>query len=64
VRAIVDQVPAVGVVAVVTIADDLEAARRVVRAAGWGARVYAVVTGCDRKHISVQAPRRLPLPFG
>jgi hypothetical protein len=34
-----------GVVAVVTIADDLEAARWVVRAADWDARVYAAVSG-------------------
>jgi TatD DNase family protein len=32
------------VVAVVTIANDLEAARWVVRAADWGPRVYAAVS--------------------
>jgi hypothetical protein len=32
-----------GVVAVVTIADDVEAARGVVRAADWDPRVYAAV---------------------
>jgi hypothetical protein len=31
-----------------------------VRAADWDARVHAAVTGCDLKHISVLAPRRLP----
>ncbi|MBO0882951.1 MAG: TatD family hydrolase [Mycobacterium sp.] len=43
VRAIVDRAAAVGVVAVVTIADDLESARWVTRAAEWDPRVYAAV---------------------
>jgi TatD DNase family protein len=43
VRAIVDRAAAVGVVAVVTIADDLESARWVTRAAEWDSRVYAAV---------------------
>lgn len=43
VRAIVDRAAAVGVGAVVTIADDLDSARWVTRAAGWDERVYAAV---------------------
>jgi TatD DNase family protein len=43
VRAILDRAGAVGVLAVVTIADDLESARWVVRAAEWDPRVYAAV---------------------
>jgi TatD DNase family protein len=43
VRAIVDRAEAVGVVAVVTIADDLDSARWVTRAAEWDPRVYAAV---------------------
>jgi TatD DNase family protein len=43
VRAIVDRAAAVGVVAVVTIADDLDSARWVTRAAEWDPRVYAAV---------------------
>ena len=43
VRAIVDRAEAVGVAAVVTIADDLEAARWAARAADWDPRVYAAV---------------------
>jgi len=43
VRAIVDRAAAVGVAAVVTIADDLESARWVTRAAEWDDRVYAAV---------------------
>ncbi|CPR08693.1 TatD family hydrolase [Mycobacterium bohemicum DSM 44277] len=43
VRAIVDRAAAVGVGAVVTIADDLESARWVTRAADWDPRVYAAV---------------------
>jgi TatD DNase family protein len=43
VRAIVDRAAAVGVGAVVTIADDLDSARWVTRAAGWDPRVYAAV---------------------
>ncbi|GAQ38236.1 putative deoxyribonuclease [Mycobacterium pseudoshottsii JCM 15466] len=41
--AIVDRAAAVGVEAVVTIADDLESARWVTRAAEWDPRVYAAV---------------------
>ena len=41
--AIVDRAAAVGVQAVVTIADDLESARWVTEAADWDARVYAAV---------------------
>jgi TatD DNase family protein len=41
--AIVDRAAAVGVGAVVTIADDLDAARWVTRAAEWDSRVYAAV---------------------
>ena len=41
--AIVDRAAAVGVGAVVTIADDLESARWVTRAADWDPRVYAAV---------------------
>jgi len=43
VRAVVDRAAAVGVVAVVTIADDLNSARWVTRAAEWDRRVYAAV---------------------
>ncbi len=43
VTAIVDRAEAVGVQAVVTIADDLESARWVVDAADWDPRVYAAV---------------------
>ena len=43
VRAILDRAAAVGVEAVVTIADDLEAARWAARAAEWDPRVYAAV---------------------
>ncbi len=43
VRAIVDRASAVGVEAVVTIADDLASARWVTRAADWDPRVYAAV---------------------
>jgi TatD DNase family protein len=43
VTAIVDRAAAVGVQAVVTIADDLESARWVTQAADWDARVYAAV---------------------
>lgn len=41
VRAIVDRAAAVGVQAVVTVADDLDSARWVTRAAEWDPRVYA-----------------------
>ena len=43
VTAIVERAAAVGVVAVVTIADDLDSARWVTRAADWDPRVYAAV---------------------
>ncbi|MBI5738475.1 MAG: TatD family hydrolase, partial [Mycolicibacterium neoaurum] len=43
VTAIVDRAAAVGVQAVVTIADDLDAARWAARAADWDPRVYAAV---------------------
>ncbi len=43
VRAIVDRAATVGVIAVVTIADDLSSARWVTRAADWDQRVYAAV---------------------
>lgn len=43
VNAIVERAAAVGVVAVVTVADDLESARWVIAAAGWDRRVYAAV---------------------
>jgi TatD DNase family protein len=43
VKAIVDRAAAVGVQAVVTIADDLESARWVTEAAEWDSRVYAAV---------------------
>ncbi len=43
VRAIVDRAAAVGVTAVVTIADDLDSARWVTRAAEWDQRVYGAV---------------------
>lgn len=43
VRAILDRAEAVGVGAVVTIADDLDAARWAVQAADWDSRVYAAV---------------------
>lgn len=43
VNAIVERAAAVGVVAVVTVADDLESARWVTAAAGWDRRVYAAV---------------------
>ena len=43
VHAILDRAEAVGVEAVVTIADDLESARWAVRAADWDPRVYAAV---------------------
>ena len=43
VRAIVERAAAVGMVAIVTIADDLRSARWVTRAAEWDPRVYAAV---------------------
>lgn len=43
VRAILDRAAGVGVIAVVTIADDLEAARWAVQAAEWDQRAYAAV---------------------
>ena len=43
VRAVLDRAQAVGVVAVVTVADDMAAARWVTEAAGWDQRVYAAV---------------------
>ena len=43
VHAIVDRAAAVGVTAVITIADDLESARWATRAADWDPRVYAAV---------------------
>lgn len=43
VRAAVDRGAAVGVAAVVTVADDMSSARWVVRAAGWDGRVFAAV---------------------
>ncbi|MBV9312623.1 MAG: TatD family hydrolase [Pseudonocardia sp.] len=43
VRAAMDRAEAVGVVAAVTVADDLESARWVPKAAGWDARVVAAV---------------------
>jgi TatD DNase family protein len=43
VRAAMDRAGAVGVVAAVTVADDLAAARWTVQAAGWDERVYAAV---------------------
>jgi TatD DNase family protein len=43
VHAILDRAAAVGVTAVVTIADDMESARWVTRASDWDARVYAAV---------------------
>ena len=43
VRALVDRAAAVGVAAVVTIADDLESARWVTRAVEWDPRVYGAV---------------------
>jgi TatD DNase family protein len=43
VHAILDRAAAVGVTTVVTIADDMESARWVVRAADWDPRVYAAV---------------------
>lgn len=43
VRVILDRAEAVGVAAVVTIADDLDAARWAVQAAGWDPRVFAAV---------------------
>jgi len=43
VRAVVDRAAAVGVVAVVTIADDLASARWATQAAEWDSRVYAAV---------------------
>jgi TatD DNase family protein len=43
VRAIIDRAAAVGVVAVVTVADDLDSVRWVTRAAEWDPRVYAAV---------------------
>lgn len=43
VHSILDRAQAVGVIAVVTIADDLDAAHWAVQAAGWDDRVYAAV---------------------
>jgi TatD DNase family protein len=43
VHAILDRAAAVGVTTVVTIADDMESARWVVRAADWDPRVYAAI---------------------
>lgn len=67
VRAIVDRAEAVGVLAVVTIADDLESARWAAAAAGWDGRVFAAVglhptradalTGAARAEIEELATR-------
>jgi TatD DNase family protein len=43
VRVIADRAAAVGVAAIVTVADDLDSARWVTRAADWDSRVYAAV---------------------
>src|ERR671928_1090472 len=43
VRAVLDRAEAVGVAAVVTVADDMASARWVVQAAGWDERVFAAV---------------------
>jgi len=43
VRVVLDRAQAVGVAAVVTVADDMDAARWVVQAASWDERVYAAV---------------------
>jgi TatD DNase family protein len=61
VRAILDRAEAVGVSAVVTIADDLEAARWVVRAAGWDPRVYAAVALHPTRANSLTAAARTEL---
>ncbi|HEY3894672.1 MAG TPA: TatD family hydrolase [Pseudonocardiaceae bacterium] len=69
VRAVLDRASAVGVAAVVTVADDMAAARWVVAAAGWDDRVFAAValhptrtatmTDADRAELEqlVAAPR-------
>lgn len=69
VRAVVDRAAAVGVAAVVTVADDMVAARWVVRASSWDARVFAAValhptrtaamTDADRAELELlaRAPR-------
>ncbi|MGH3830665.1 MAG: TatD family hydrolase [Pseudonocardiaceae bacterium] len=69
VRAVVDRAAVVGVRAVVTVADDMAAARWVVRASSWDARVFAAValhptrtaamTDADRAELELlaRAPR-------
>lgn len=74
VRAIVDRAEAVGVQAVVTIADDLAAAHWVTRAAQWDPRVYAAValhptrantlTDAARAEIEVLATRPRVVAIG
>ena len=56
VTAIVDRAAAVGVEAVVTIADDLDSARWVTEAADWDARVYAAVALHPTR--ATRSPRR------
>ena len=56
VREIVERAAAVGVRAVVTIADDLASARWVTRAAGWDPRVYAAVGLHPTRADSLDAP--------
>jgi TatD DNase family protein len=58
VRAIVDRAEAVGVRAVVTIADDLASARWVTRAAEWDPRVYAAVALHPTRADSLTEPAR------
>ena len=58
VRAIVDRAAAVGVEAVVTIADDLDSARWVTEAADWDPRVYAAVALHPTRADTLAGPSR------
>ena len=58
VRAIVDRAAAVGVEAVVTVADDLPSARWVVQAAEWDPRVYAAVALHPTRTDALTGPAR------
>ncbi len=61
VRAILDRAEAVGVKAVVTIADDLDAAEWAVQAADWDSRVYAAVALHPTRANTLTEPARAQL---
>lgn len=58
VRAIVDRAAAAGVIAVITVADDLDSARWVTRAAEWEPRVYAAVALHPTRANALTGPTR------